>query len=56
FATLCTPQANELHEALARQGILIRRFDQQPLLRFGLPSSEAGWQRLSNALEAGRKI
>lgn len=56
FATLSTPQANELHEALARQGILTRRFDQQPLLRFGLPGSEAGWQRLSNALEAGRKI
>src|SRR5574343_606912 len=56
FATLTTPQANELHEALARQGILTRRFDQQPLLRFGLPGSEAGWQRLSNALEAGRKI
>src|SRR5574343_657299 len=56
FATLNTPQANELHEALARQGILTRRFDQQPLLRFGLPGSEAGWQRLSDALTAGRKI
>lgn len=56
FATLNTPQANELHEALARRGILTRRFDQQPLLRFGLPGSEAGWQRLSDALAAGRKI
>jgi cobalamin biosynthetic protein CobC len=50
FATLTTPQASELHEALARQGILTRRFDQQPLLRFGLPGDEAGWQRLATAL------
>ena len=56
IATLNTPQANELHEALARQGILTRRFDQQPLLRFGLPGSETGWQRLSDALATWRKI
>ena len=52
FATLTSPHAGELHEALARQGILVRRFDQQPLLRFGLPADEAGWQRLSKALSA----
>jgi cobalamin biosynthetic protein CobC len=50
FATLTSHHASELHEALARQGILTRRFDQQPLLRFGLPADEAGWQRLGNAL------
>lgn len=50
FATLTSPQASELHEALAGQGILTRRFDQQPLLRFGLPGNETGWQRLATAL------
>jgi cobalamin biosynthetic protein CobC len=28
----------------------VRRFDQQPLLRFGLPGNEADWQRLGAAL------
>ena len=50
FATLTSHHASELHEALARQGILTRRFDQQPLLRFGLPCSEGEWQRLGQAL------
>lgn len=50
FATLTSHQASELHEALARQGILTRRFDQQPLLRFGLPGNEGEWQRLATAL------
>jgi hypothetical protein len=43
------------HAALGRiariprptQGILTRRFEQQPLLRFGLPGNETGWQRLT---------
>lgn len=52
FATLTTHQAGELHETLARQGILTRRFDQQPLLRCGLPGNEAEWQRLAGALAA----
>jgi cobalamin biosynthetic protein CobC len=50
FATLTTAHSTELHEALARQGILTRRFEQQPLLRFGLPGNEAEWQRLASAL------
>ncbi len=50
FATLTSPHAGELHEYLARRAILTRRFDQQPLLRFGLPGDEAGWQRLAQAL------
>jgi cobalamin biosynthetic protein CobC len=50
FATLTSPQASELHEYLARRAILTRRFDQQALLRFGLPGDEAGWQRLTSAL------
>jgi cobalamin biosynthesis protein CobC len=52
FATLTSPHSNELHAYLARCGILTRHFDQQPLLRFGLPGNEAEWQRLAEALAA----
>src|SRR5574343_258970 len=55
FATLNTPHASELHEALARRGILTRRFDQQPLLRFGLPCDTDEWQRLADALAGWSK-
>ena len=51
FAALTCNQPAELHEFLARHGILTRIFDQQPLLRFGLPGSEADWQRLSSTLK-----
>ncbi|HJV92116.1 MAG TPA: threonine-phosphate decarboxylase CobD [Azonexus sp.] len=50
FATLTSPHTAELHESLARQGILTRHFEQQPLLRFGLPGNEVEWQRLGSAL------
>lgn len=50
FATLTTQHAAELHEHLARAGILVRHFDQQPLLRFGLPGDDGAWQRLDSAL------
>ncbi len=50
FAALTSPRAGDLHEFLARRGILTRRFEQQPILRFGLPGAEAEWQRLAAAL------
>jgi cobalamin biosynthetic protein CobC len=50
FTTVSSARATELHESLARQGILTRLFEQQPLLRFGLPGNEANWQRLTDAL------
>lgn len=50
FQWLRTPRATELHEFLARRGILVRRFEQPASLRFGLPADEAGWQRLAQAL------
>lgn len=56
FATLTSARAGELQESLAQQGILTRHFDQQPLLRFGLPDNEASWQRLADALTAWRTI
>ncbi|WP_339753542.1 threonine-phosphate decarboxylase CobD [uncultured Marinobacter sp.] len=46
------PRSAELAEALAAQGVLVRQFDQPPALRFGLPGSEAEWERLSQALTA----
>lgn len=42
--------APRVHEALARQGILVRLFDAPPSLRFGLPCDEQDWQRLDTAL------
>lgn len=50
FQWVCTPRASRIHEALARQGILSRLFDDPPSLRFGLPGSETEWARLGNAL------
>ncbi len=50
FAALNTPRATELHDHLARYGILVRHFEQPALLRFGLPGDEAGWQRLAGTL------
>lgn len=52
FATLNSPHSNELHTHLAQRGILTRRFEQQPLLRFGLPGTPDAWQRLETALAA----
>ncbi|PKO93762.1 MAG: threonine-phosphate decarboxylase [Betaproteobacteria bacterium HGW-Betaproteobacteria-10] len=52
FAALTTAHSSELHEFLATRGILTRRFEQQPLLRLGLPGHESEWERLSNALNA----
>lgn len=54
FATLNLPEAHALHEHLARHAILTRRFEHSPLLRFGLPGNEAGWERLAAALAAWR--
>ena len=39
----------------ARRAILVRRFDEHDLLRFGLPPDEAGWERLSAAVTAWRE-
>lgn len=46
-----TARASLLHDVLARQGILVRAFDEPSGLRFGLPADETDWQRLAAALE-----
>jgi cobalamin biosynthetic protein CobC len=50
FATVRSVHAKELHEYLARGGILTRHFEQESLIRFGLPVSETSWARLERAL------
>jgi cobalamin biosynthetic protein CobC len=50
FAAVKIEHSEALYDFLARRGILIRRYDNQPLLRFGLPGAEPEWQRLAAAL------
>ena len=50
FQWACTARALEIHEALARQGILTRHFGAVPSLRFGLPATPQDWERLEAAL------
>ncbi len=43
--------AVQLHETLAKEGVLTRLFDDaEPSLRFGLPKDDQAWQRLRQAL------
>lgn len=42
--------AGAIHEALARQAILVRLLPDPPSLRFGLPDAEPQWTRLATAL------
>jgi len=55
FTSLTTAEPDALYEFLARRGILLRRFEQQALLRCGLPGSEADWLRLQAALNEWNK-
>lgn len=51
FAWVRHPEARAIQETLARDGILIRAFDDPPSLRFGLAGSVEAWTRLEVALE-----
>lgn len=50
FQWLPHQAAWRIHTALARQGILTRYFNEPGSIRFGLPGTEADWQRLAEAL------
>lgn len=50
FAWVETPRASALAAALERRAILVRRFDDPPGLRFGLPADAAQTTRLSAAI------
>lgn len=51
FATVASPEVPALFEHFARRAILTRCFDTHGLLRLGLPGTEAGWQRLTQAIQ-----
>jgi len=51
FQWVETESAEAIHQQLAQRGILTRLFSQPLSLRFGLPGTEAGWQRLSTTLK-----
>lgn len=53
FTLVRDERARALFEHLGRRGILVRIFDERPDdMRFGLPGSEAEWQRLEEALRS----
>ncbi len=54
FQWVPLPEAEFWQDALARRGILVRRFADPPGLRFGLPGSEPAWRRLELALAGVR--
>lgn len=51
FQWVATGRAAAIQDALAKQGILLRRFAAPASLRFGLPGEEAEWRRLEAALK-----
>jgi cobalamin biosynthetic protein CobC len=54
FATVTTNHAHLLVKHFGERGILVRHYDPQPLLRFGLPASDATWKRLAAAISEWR--
>jgi L-threonine-O-3-phosphate decarboxylase len=50
FQWVCREDAANLHEQLAKLGVLTRLFDQPASVRFGLPRDEAQWMRLATTL------
>jgi len=50
FQSVNHPYAVELHEQLAKRGVLVRIFQQSSSLRFGLPKDEDAWDRLKISL------
>ena len=43
--------ADEIHQQLAKQGILVRFFHEPASLRFGLPKNELQWEKLAKSLD-----
>lgn len=54
FQWIPLPDAEYWQDALARRGVLVRRFVDPPGLRFGLPGAEPAWRRLEMALAGVR--
>lgn len=51
FQYVPSPEAPAQADALAREGILVRRFSNPSALRFGLPGAEVEWERLQRTLQ-----
>ena len=56
FQWVATGESELLHEFMAGQGILVRRFQRPSSLRFGLPPDDQGWSRLAQVLASYRGI
>lgn len=56
FQWVPTARAAELHDQLARLGVLTRLFENPASLRFGLPGAESDWMRLDAALADVRTL
>jgi cobalamin biosynthetic protein CobC len=55
FRLVAHPAAPGVADALAKRGILVRRFGAEPTwLRFGIPGAEPAWERLEDAIRAVR--
>ncbi|MBU2872709.1 threonine-phosphate decarboxylase CobD [Marinobacter salexigens] len=50
FQTVWADQAQAVAEDFARNGLLVRYFEQPEMLRFGLPASNRDWERLERAM------
>ncbi|WP_028621665.1 threonine-phosphate decarboxylase CobD [Pseudomonas sp. Ant30-3] len=55
FQWVVTDRAEQLHEFMARRGILLRLFIHSSSVRFGLPADDCDWQRLEQAFMAFNK-
>lgn len=56
FRLVRSKDAGRLFQSLGEAGIMVRRFAEHPAwLRFGLPGSDAEWQRLKSALAASER-
>ena len=55
FQYVRSEHAAQLHDFLARRGILVRLFEHPPAVRLGLPTHAADEQRLAQALAAYQK-
>lgn len=51
FQLVLPENPRQLHDFLARRGILVRLIQAPSGLRFGLPGDESGWLRLQHALQ-----
>jgi len=52
FQAITIEQPQILSDGFARNGLLVRYFEQSEILRFGLPGNNRDWTRLTSAIQA----